>query len=161
MTTRSGSDSRGFCDLARADATSARLHVLGPSVNHGTNALDVGQPAPFTDVVSMGDVVTGHRTLAADFASLRHFRTPSRKPHMGVELNSTSSFDFQVMDKEFGVIPLPRRDRNINGGAKRRENFSIERRIVTREFSKLAMKNDTLIRRHAPDTLLDKSWHLQ
>jgi hypothetical protein len=109
----------------------------------------------------VGDVVATHRTLAADFASLRHFRTPSRKPHMGVEFNSTSSFDFQVSDKEFRVIPLSRRDRNINGGAKRRENFSIERRILTREFSKLAVKNDTLIRRHELDTLLDKSWHLQ
>jgi hypothetical protein len=109
----------------------------------------------------VGDVVAGHRTLAADFASLRHFRTPSRKPHMGVELNSTSSLDFQVLNKEFGVIAVPRRDGNVNRGAKRSGKFSIERRIVSREFSKLAMKNDTLIRRHEPDTLLDNSWRLQ
>ena len=94
------SNSRGFDDLARTDATGARLDVLGAAVDHRPDALDVRQPAPLAHIVSVRDVAAGHRALAADFASLRHFRNPPRNPRVGVELNSTGGGDYQVCGRE-------------------------------------------------------------
>jgi hypothetical protein len=89
------SDSRGFGDLAGTDAAGAHLHVLRSPIHHRAHALEIGQPPPFGYIVGVGDVAPGHRTLAADFTSLRHSNSSSRTPH-GAELNNTGSADFQV-----------------------------------------------------------------
>ena len=67
-------------DLARTDTTGARTNVRRLAVNHGPDSLQVGQPTPFADVVCVGDIAPGHRSLAADFTSLRHFSRPPRGP---------------------------------------------------------------------------------
>ena len=90
------SDSRGLGDLSRSDATGARLHVLWLAIDHRTDALEIGQPAPFGHIVGVGDIAPRHRALAADFTSLRHFRSPPQNPHKGVELNSTGGAVLQV-----------------------------------------------------------------
>ena len=93
---RGGLDSRGLGDLARSNATGARLHVFRFAVDHRADALEVRQPAPFGHVVGVGDIAPRHRALAADFTSLRHFRNPPQNPHMGVELNSTGGAVLQA-----------------------------------------------------------------
>ena len=92
-----GSDPRRLGDLARPDAPGADLHVFRSAVDHRPDALDIGQPAPLAHIVGVGDLASGHRALAADFASLRHCRNPPRSPHRGVELNSTGGAVLQAI----------------------------------------------------------------
>jgi len=140
------SDSRGLGDFARADATRAHPDVLRSSIDHRTHPLEVGQPAPFRNIVSVGDVAAAHRPLAADFTSLRHVRTPSRIPRTGVEFNSTGGSDYQVSAKDCHPI-IPRiRAQNMRRAAKRTEKNFVERRKGLRKITLFAAINDTLIR---------------
>lgn len=91
-----GLDARCLGDPTRANAPGADLDVLRPTVNQGAHALQVRQPAPFGDVVSVGDVAARHRALAADFASLRHVGRPPRGPLTGALLNTTSRSEIQA-----------------------------------------------------------------
>lgn len=86
----------GFGDLARPDTAGADLDVLRAAVHHRAHSLDVGFPSPLGQVVSVGDVVSGHRAFAADFTSLRHTESPPRGPRTGVELHTTGGSVFQV-----------------------------------------------------------------
>ena len=140
------SDSRCFGDFAGADAAGAHPHILRPSVDHCPNPLKVGQPAPLTHIVSVGDIVARHRALAADFTSLRHFRTPPRKPHKGVELNSTGGADYQVFEEDYDLNVERYGDVNALGAAKSRQKIFTEREIRWCIFSALALINDTLFR---------------
>ena len=63
---------RGLDHLARAKAPGAHPDVLRLSVDRRSYSLQIRQPAPFGDVVGVGDIAPGHRSLAADFTSLRH-----------------------------------------------------------------------------------------
>lgn len=152
----SGSDARSLRDLARANATGADPDVLRSSVDHRTDPLEVWQPASFRHIVSVGDVAAAHRPLAADFTSLRHFRTPSRNPRMGVEFNSTGGSDYQVLDQDCAPIFQRYRAGNTHRAAKRTANYFTERRTGSNIFSFYEIKNDTLIRRYAPGSELEK-----
>ena len=66
------SDARRLDDLAGTQTAGAHLDVLGPSVHEGPDPLDVRKPPSFRQVMGVTDVVTGHRSLAANIASLRH-----------------------------------------------------------------------------------------
>ena len=90
------SDSRGFGDPPGTNAPGAHFDVLRPSIHHHAGALKVRQPTPLGHVVRVRDITSGHRALAADFTSLRHFSNPPQGSPQGVELNSTGGFIFQV-----------------------------------------------------------------
>jgi hypothetical protein len=94
----------------------------------------------------VGDVAAGHRALAADFASLRHFRNPPRKPRAGVELNNTGGADYQVSGRDSNKKSVQRGLKHAwvfkNGGV-----FVFWRGIQLAFFSISETKNDTLIRR--------------
>ena len=153
------SEARGLCDLARADAPGAHPDVLRSAVDHCTHPLEVWQPAPFRYIVSVGDVAAAHRTLAADFTSLRHFRTPSRDPRMGVEFNTTGWSDYQVLDEDCASFFQPYRLRNMRGAAKRTVKYFTERRAGSNLIPLFERKNDTLIRRYGPSSELKKRWY--
>ena len=77
---RLGSDAGGLGHLAGANAPGADFDVLRTAVHHRADALQVRQPSPLGHVMGVGDVAPAHRALAADLASLRHFRNPPRGP---------------------------------------------------------------------------------
>ncbi len=149
------SEARGLGDFTRADAPRAHPDVLRPSVDHRTHPLEVGQPAPFRYVVSVGDIAAAHRPLAADFTSLRHVRTPSRNPRTRVKLNSTGGPDYQGLAEDCHPILRPIWAQNMHRAAKRTDNFFSERRKGSNKITLFATINDTLIRRYGPDSVLE------
>ena len=151
----SDSDAGSLGDLARADASGADPDVLRSSVDHRTHPLEVWQPASLRHIVSVGDVAAAHRPLAADFTSLRHFRTPSRNPRMGVEFNSTGGPDYQVLDQDCASIFQRYLAGNRRRASKRTVNYFTERRTGSKIFTVYEIKNDTLIRRYGPDSELE------
>ena len=139
------SDAGGFGDLARADAAGADPDVPRPPIDHRPDTLEVRQPPPLGHIVSMRDIATAHRPLAADFTSLRHVRTPSRNPRTGVEFNSTGGFEYQVLGRDSApIFPFYRAGITRRAG-KSLPKFLNERRIAREIITLFETKNDTLI----------------
>ena len=66
------SNSRRLGDLAGTDTARADLDVLRSAVHHRTNPLKIREPAPFCQIMSVGNIISRHRTFSTDIASLRH-----------------------------------------------------------------------------------------
>jgi hypothetical protein len=63
-----------FCDFAGTQAAGADAYALTLARNLGVNRTQINVPAPLGHVVSVADVVSRLRPLAADFAYLCHDR---------------------------------------------------------------------------------------
>jgi hypothetical protein len=105
--------------------------------------------------VGVGDVVAAHRPFAADFTSLRHFRTPSRDPRVGVEFNSTGGLDYQVLGEDCALFFPSYRVQNMRRPVKSTIKYFIERETGSKINPFFEIKNDTLIRRYGPGTQLE------
>ncbi len=68
------SKSDDFHNLAAANTTCAHFHAPNLAIDVGAHGLQVGQPAPFRQVMSVTDIVANQRTFATNVTSFCHYR---------------------------------------------------------------------------------------
>ena len=97
-------DSRSLDDFTGTNTPSTCLDVLRAAVDDGPHSLKIRKPTPPGQIVGVRNVVAGHRTLAANIASLRHDVFPPLYPNTGARFNTIGPLENQVFDPKFGTL---------------------------------------------------------